>query len=139
MLITAWGDQKDVMDFLEDLRVEPSLTRDVIVKRIKRGILPEIALTKGVCDENKAGDTKNRRKARQEKTEIRVKMFLLAQEVRKKYNQGVDQEDIMSRYQISKSQFEKFISGNEYYNIHWAGSSVPEKFEQIVKDVRGKI
>ena len=137
MLITAWGDQKDIMDFLEDLRIEPSLTRDVVVKRIKRGVLPEIALTKGVCDENKAADTKGRRKAREEKVEIRVKMFLLAQEVRRKYNQGVEQEDIMSRYQISKSQFEKFISGNEYYNIHWAGSNIPDKFKEIAQKVKG--
>lgn len=136
MRITAWGDEKEIMDFLDDVRIEPSLTRDVIVKRIKRGVIPEIALTKGVCDENKAGDTKARRDARKEKLTQRAKMFLLAQEVRKKYQQGVDQADIMSRYQISKSQFEKFVSGNEYYNIHWAGSSVPEKFSSIVKEIR---
>lgn len=138
MRITAWGDEKEIMDFLDDIRIEPSLTRDVIVKRIKRGVLPEIALTKGVCDENKAGDTKARRDARKEKLTQRAKMFLIAQEVRKKYQQGVDQADIMSRYQISKSQFEKFISGNEYYNIWWAGSNIPEKFKDIVDEIRSK-
>ncbi len=138
MLITAWGDEKDIMDFLDDVRIEASLTRDVVVKRIKRGMVPEIALTKGVCDENRAGDTKARREARDNKTAHRVSMFLLAQEVRRKYQSGVEQADIMSRYQISKSQFEKFISGNEYYNIHWSGNNIPDKFKDIVKKIKEK-
>lgn len=134
--ITAWGETKSVMDFLNDTRIEPSLTRDVIVKRIKRGMVPEIALTKGVCDESRAGDTKKRREARDEKLEQRVRMFLLAQEVRRKYDAGVEGPDIMQRYDLSKSQYEKFISKNEYYNIHWDGSSVPDKFKDIVKEIK---
>lgn len=136
--ITAWGETKSIMDFLSDPRIEPSLTRDVIVKRIKRGMVPEIALTKGVCDESRAGDTRKRREARDEKLEQRVRMFLLAQEVRKKYEAGVEGPDIMERYDISKSQYEKFISGNEYYNIHWGGTNVPEKFKDMVKKIKDK-
>lgn len=124
------------MDFLNDTRIEPSLTRDVIVKRIKRGERPEIALTKGVCDEAKAGDTKKRREAREQKMEQRARMFLLAQEVRKKYELGLESAEIMNRYDISKSQFEKFISGNEYYNIWWRGDSVPDKFKDIVDKIK---
>ena len=134
--ITAWGETKSVMDFLNDTRIEPSLTRDVIVKRIKRGMVPEIALTKGVCDESRAGDTKKRREARDEKLEQRVRMFLLAQEVRRKYDAGVEGPDIMQRYDLSKSQYEKFIIKNEYYNIHWDGSSVPDKFKDVVKEIK---
>lgn len=137
MEISAWGETKTVMDFLNDTRIEPSLTRDVIVKRIKRGERPEIALTKGVCDEAKAGDTKKRREAREQKMEQRARMFLLAQEVRKKYELGLESAEIMNRYDISKSQFEKFISGNEYYNVHWSGNSVPDKFKDIVNKIKG--
>lgn len=136
MLMTAWGEEKEVIEFLDDPRVHPSITRDVVVKRIKRGEIPEIALTKGVCDEQRLGDTKVRRKAREEKMIHRTKMFLLAQEVRKKYNMGVDRVDIQQRYNISKSQLEKFISGNEYYNIHWAGTSIPKEFVDTVKKIR---
>lgn len=138
MKIVAWGEEKDVMDFLEDGRVDPSLTRDVIVKRIKRGEVPEYALTKPVCEENKAGDTKKRRERRKEKFEQRTRMFLLAQEVRKRYDAGADALDTRERYEISKSQYEKFISGNEYYNIHWKGSSVPERFKETAKKIRGE-
>lgn len=138
MEISAWGETKTVMDFLNDTRIEPSLTRDVIVKRIKRGERPEIALTKGVCDEAKAGDTKKRREAREQKMEQRARMFLLAQEVRKKYELGLESAEIMNRYDISKSQFEKFISGNEYYNIWWRGDNVPDKFKDIVDKIKGK-
>ena len=136
MEITAWQETKTVMDFLNDTRIEPSLTRDVIVKRIKRGERPEIALTKGVCDEAKAGDTKKRREAREQKMEQRARMFLLAQEVRKKYELGLESAEIMNRYDISKSQFEKFISGNEYYNIWWRGDNVPDKFKDIVDKIK---
>lgn len=138
MQITAWGEQKEIIDFLNDVRVNPSVTRDVVVKRIKRGWIPEIALTKGVCDEAKLGDTKVRRQAREEKNLYRTEMFLLAQEVRRKYNAGVESVDIQNRYKISKSQVEKFISGNEYYNIHWAGTNVPDEFIDLVKKVKEK-
>lgn len=138
MEISAWGETKTVMDFLNDTRIEPSLTRDVIVKRIKRGERPEIALTKGVCDEAKAGDTKKRREAREQKMEQRARMFLLAQEVRKKYELGLESAEIMNRYDISKSQFEKFISGNEYYNIWWRGDNVPDKFKDIVEKIKNE-
>lgn len=138
MLITAWGEEKELMIFLDDVRVHPSVTRDVVVKRIKRGEIPEIALTKGVCDEQRLGDTKVRRQAREEKNRHRTKMFLMAQEVRKKYNMGVPSIDIQQRFNISKSQVEKFISGNEYYNIHWAGSNIPDQFKELVKEVRSK-
>lgn len=136
MEISAWGETKSIYDFLNDVRIHPSITRDVLVKRIKRGFIPEIALTKGVCDEARLGDTKVRRKAREEKALYRTEMFLLAQEVRRKYNAGVESVDIQQRYNLSKSQVEKFISGNEYYNIHWAGSNIPDEFKELVQTVR---
>lgn len=138
MEITAWGETKEIMDFLNDPRVHPSLTRDVLVKRIKRGFIPEIALTKGVCDENRIGDTKARQKARNQKNKHRAQMFLMAQEIRRKYNVGVDPEELQRRYGLSKSQLEKFISGNEYYNIHWAGSNVPDEFKEIVRTLKNE-
>jgi hypothetical protein len=42
----------------------------------------------------------------------------------------------MNRYDISKSQFEKFISGNEYYNIWWRGDNVPDKFKDIFDKIK---
>lgn len=133
-----WGQEKEVMDILNDTRIHPSVTRDVIVKRLKRGWLPEIAATKGVADEAKAGDTRVRREAREQKMEQRIKMFLLAQEVRRKHNSGVEIPDLQHRYQLSKSQVEKFISGSEYYNIHFAGSNIPDEYKETVKKLKEK-
>lgn len=138
MLITAWGQEKDLMDFLNDTRVHPAVTRDVVVKRIKRGEIPEVALTKGVADENKVGDTKLRRKAREVKAEERCRMFLLAQEVRRKHNNGVEIIELQQRYQLSRSQVEKFISGNEYFNVHWSGSNIPDQFKELAKKIKEK-
>ena len=138
MEITLWGKTTTVNDALNDTRVHPLITRDVIVKRIKRGFIPEIAVTKGVADEAKAGDTKVRKAAREEKMEQRIKMFLLAQEVRRKHNAGVEIPDLQQRYQLSKSQVEKFISGNEYVNVHWHGTSIPEDCKEIVDRVKKK-
>ena len=137
-MMMIWGKEKEVMDILEDARIHPLVTRDVIVKRIKRGWIPEIAVTRGVADETKAGDTKVRKAAREEKMEQRIKMFLLAQEVRRKHNAGVEIPDLQHRYQLSKSQVEKFISKNEYYNIFWDGNNVPEEYKEIVNKIKEK-
>ena len=136
MEITIWGQTKEIMDVLNDTRIHPSLTRDVIVKRLKRGWIPEIAVTKGCADEAKAGDTRVRREARDQKMEQRIKMFLLAQEVRRKHNSGVEIPDLQHRYQLSKSQVEKFISGNEYYNINWVGSNIPEEYREVAEKIK---
>lgn len=138
MQITAWGTEKELMDFLSDSRVHPLVTRDVVVKRLKRGWLPEISLTKGIADEGGAGDTTMRREARKEKMEQRIKMFLLAQEVRRKHSSGVEIADLQHRYQLSKSQVEKMISGSEYFNLHWSGSNIPEAYKETVDIVRKK-
>ena len=60
MMITAWGDTKELLEFLDDFRVHPSVTRDSVVKRLKRHEIPELALTKPVCGEAKSGDTNQR-------------------------------------------------------------------------------
>lgn len=136
MLITAWGVEKELADFLNDTRVHPLITRDVVVKRLKGKWLPEISLTKGVADELKSSDTKVRREARAKKMEHRIRMFLLAQEVRRKYNSGVEVPDLQQRYQLSKSQVEKFVSKNEYYNIYWEGTNYPAEYKEIVEKIK---
>lgn len=138
MEITVWGETKEVMDVLSDTRVHPSLSRDVVVKRIKRGWIPEIAVTKGIADEAKAGDTKLRRQAREEKFTQIIKMFLLAQEIRRKHNSGVEIPDLQHRYQLSKNQIEKFISKNYYWNIYWEGNNVPDEYKKIVEKIKDK-
>lgn len=138
MMASVWGDEKEVMDILHDTRVHPLLSRDVLVKRLKRGWIPEIAVTKGLADEAKAGDTKLRRQARQEKFEQIIKMFLLAQEVRRKHNSGVEIPDLQHRYNLSKSQVEKFISKNEYFNVYWEGSNIPAEYKEVVERVKKK-
>jgi len=138
MMITAWGDTKELLEFLDDFRVHPSVTRDSVVKRLKRHEIPELALTKPVCGEAKSGDTNLRIKARKEKTAYRVKMFLLAQEVRRKSDMGVEHSEIQKRYQISKSQCEKIISKNEWYNAHWQNMNVPEEYKEITDEIKKK-
>lgn len=136
MEITAFNETKDLLDWLEDARCHEEVTRDVLVKRVKRKWLPEQAISYPVIKGNLSGDSKQRRKAREEKMNHRAKMFLLAQEVRKKHDSGVEMVDIQQRYQLSKSQVEKFISKNEWYNLHWANSRVPESFKEIVENIK---
>ncbi len=138
MEVSAFGETKDVMDWLEDHRCNCELTRDVLVKRLKRNWIPEKALNFPIIKSALPGDTKVRRKAREDKLEHRAKMFMNAQDIRKKYNQGVDSIDLQKRYQLSKSQVEKIITKNEWYNIHWEGARIPDHFEDTVKSLKGK-
>ena len=138
MEISAFGETKEIMDWLEDSRVNPECNRDVLVKRLKRSWVPEKAITYPVIKGVGAGDTKARRKAREDKLEHRAKMFMVAQDIRKKYNQGVDSIDLQKRYQLSKSQVEKIVTKNEWYNIHWEGTRVPPHFEEAVKSLKEK-
>ena len=132
MIAEAWGQAKDLMDWLEDQRIHPEITRDVLVKRIKRGWVPEDALTTPVIKGAAVGDSKTRIKAREEKMLHRARMFVLGQTVRRKYNAGVDVATLMERYTLSKSQVEKIVSKNEHYNIHWEGNKIPESFKETV-------
>ena len=138
MEINAFGEIKEVMDWLLDSRIHPECNRDVLVKRLKRSWVPEKALTTPVIKPFGTGDTKARRKAREDKLEHRAKMFMVAQDIRKKYNQGVDSIDLQKRYQLSKSQVEKIVTKNEWYNIHWEGTKVPPHFEETVKNLKEK-
>lgn len=126
MEITAFNESKDIMEWItSDNRIHPEVTRDVLSKRIKRGEIPEVALITPVVKGAGAGDTKARKKARQEKFDARYKMFKLAQEVRYKHAAGIEVYEICSRYNLSKSQVEKMASKNEWYNIHWEGFKDP--------------
>lgn len=138
MEISAFGETKEIMDWLEDLRCNPEINRDVLVKRLKRNWIPEKAINFPVIKGVLSGDTKARRKAREDKLEHRAKMFMVAQDIRKKYNQGVDSIDLQKRYQLSKSQVEKIVTKNEWYNIHWEGTRVPPHFEETVKNLKEK-
>lgn len=133
MIIAAFNDSKDLMDWLEDTRIHPELSRDVLVKRIKRGWIPEVALTTPVIKGSQVGDDKARKKARMDKMKHRFKMFRVAQDVRRKVSSGVEHRDVMKRYDLSKSQVEKMVTKNEYYNVHWEGSSVPAHFKEVHK------
>lgn len=139
MEISAFSETKELMDWLLDDRINPEVNRDVLVKRLKRSWVPEKAITTPVIKgEFLSGDTKARRKAREDKLEHRAKMFMVAQDIRKKYNQGVDSIDLQKRYQLSKSQVEKIVTKNEWYNIHWEGTRVPPHFEETVKNLKEK-
>lgn len=135
MIIAAFNESKDMMDWLEDIRVHPEISRDVLVKRIKRGWIPEVALTTPVIKGSQSGDDKARKRAREDKMKHRFKMFRVAQNVRLKNAAGVEHKDIMKRYDLSRSQVEKMVTKNEYYNIHWSGTQTPAHFKEIQKAV----
>jgi DNA invertase Pin-like site-specific DNA recombinase len=132
MIIEAFGEKKNVMDWLEDKRINVEVTRDIIVKRYKRGWSGEETLTFPVNRGASKGDTPSRIKAREEKTRHRVKMFKLAQKIRRDYENGVAVEEIMDRYGISKSQTLKTGGKIEWYNIWWSGSRTPKEYEQYL-------
>lgn len=126
MEITAFNESKELMDWITlDTRVHPELTRDVVVKRIKRAWIPEVALITPIDKGAQIGDTKARAASRKEKAEYRYKMFKLAQEVRYKHAAGIEIHEICSRYKLSKSQVSKMVSKCEWYNIHWEGFQDP--------------
>lgn len=133
MEICAFNNEcKDIMDWItNDKRVHPEVTYDVLKKRIKRGWVPELALTTPVIKGNLTGDSRARKKAREDKMVYRFKMFRLAQEIRRKHGQGVEQKEIMDRYAVSKSQVEKAVSKSEWFNVHFEGASVPDHFKEI--------
>lgn len=135
MIIAAFNESKDLMDWLCDTRIHPEVSRDVLVKRIKRGWIPEVALTTPVIKGSQAGDDKARKRAREEKMKHRFKMFRVAQNVRLKNAAGVEHKDIMDRYNISKSQVEKMVTKNEYYNVHWEGTRIPDHFAEVQEAV----
>jgi hypothetical protein len=136
MIIEAFGNKKDVMDWLNDVRINPEVTRDVLVKRFKRGDLPEEAITTPVNRGASIGDTKQRIKARAEKTLRRVKMFKLAQRVRREYDNGVAIEEIMERHGLSKSQVTKIGTKMEWFNCHWSGGRTPDAYKTYVEQLK---
>lgn len=137
MIVEAFGQKKDVMDWLEDVRVHPEVTRDVLVKRWKRGWSGEECITTPVNRGAAVGDTKQRIKAREDKMKLRVKFFKLAQKVRSQYDNGVAVEEIMDRYGMSKSAVLKIGAKLEWYNIHWSGSRTPEQYKEYLPEKDG--
>lgn len=137
VMITAWNEEKTVMDWLADKRCNPELTYDVLRRRLARGgefSIPEIAITHPVIKGAQTGDTKARIKEREKKALERYKGFVLAKKVREKYNAGVDRAEIKERYDISESQLQKIISGQMYFNTHWdecRPNEVPEHFNEL--------
>lgn len=136
-MITAWGEDKSIMDWLADVRCHPELTYDVLRRRLQRGgefSISEIALTTPVIKGAQAGDTKARVEDRRKKEMERYKGFVLAKKVRERYNAGVDRAEIRERFDISEGQLQKIISGQMYYNIHWdacPSGGVPDHFVSL--------
>ena len=138
MLIEAFNTQKDIMEWLDDARINPEVTRDVLAKRIKRGTNPEAAITTPVIKGARKGDTKDREKARLEKMEKRLKMFRLAQKIRNQYEKGLSVEELIERHGVSQSQINKISGKQEWYNLHWRGFKIPEKYQQQIKNMEEK-
>lgn len=136
MIFDAFGDSKDIMEWLEDVRIHPEITRDVLSKRIRRGMESQTALTKPVIKGAAIGDTKKRISAREEKTLHRVKMFKLAQKVRMQYEKGIAIEELMDRFGLSKSQVNKIAGKQEWYNCHWRGNKIPDGYETLAEKVK---
>lgn len=137
MLVEAFQESKELIDWITlDHRVHCELTFSAVAKRIKRGWVPELALTTPIVKGARKGDTKQRVKAREDKLRHMAKMFRLAQLVREKHEKGVEVLELQNRYALSKSQVEKIVSKNEHYNIHWRNRNIPEQFkEYVVNDI----
>lgn len=143
MIIEAFGSKKGIMEWLDDPRIHPEITRDVLVKRIRRSKWDhERALTTPVMKGARKGDTKLRIEARKDKMKRHVRMFKMAQKVRREYDNGLMVEEIMDRHGISKSQVNKISAKMEWYNTHWSNSRTPDSYkvyldeENVVEDKR---
>lgn len=136
-MITAWGETKDLMSWLNDQRCHPEVTYDSLRKRISRNgplAIPEMALTTPIIKGSQKGDTAVRVKDRKLKQRERYKMFVLCQAVRQKYDSGIDKADIKERYDITESMYNKIIARQYGYNWAWGDlppGRVPEHFREI--------
>jgi hypothetical protein len=141
MIVTSWGIDRTIQEWLADNRIHPEITYDVIRRRLKRGgelSIPEIALTTPVIKGAQKGDTKARTMERKRKAKERYKNFVTAQKVRERYNNGMDKADIKHRFGLTESAYQKIISNTEWWNIHWEAcrpGQVPPHFEEIRKEV----
>ena len=143
MIITAWNEAKDLVDWINnDFRVHPELTYDDVRKRLKRSgplSIPEMALTTPVIKGAQKGDTKARIKDRRRKQRERYKNFALAKKVRERYSRGVDREDIKARFGIKENFLQKIISNLIYCNVHWLSldgtTKVPDHFSEVRDEV----
>jgi len=141
-MITAFGGEcKTIMEWLDDKRCHPEVTYDVLRRRLSRpsGLaIPEIALTTPVCKGSQVGDNKQRVKDRKLKERERYKMFVLCQNVRHKYEAGVDKKDIKERYDITESMYNKIVARQYGYNWAWGDlppGRVPEHFKTIKEEL----
>lgn len=136
-VITAWGESKDIMSWLDDKRCHPEVSYDSLRKRLKRSgplSIPEMALTTPIIKGSQRGDTAVRIKDRKLKQKERYKMFVLCQNVRHKYEAGVDKKDIKERYDITESMYNKIVARQYGYNWAWGDLSpgrVPDHFKEI--------
>lgn len=140
-MITAWGETKDLMSWLNDQRCHPEVTYDSLRKRISRKgelSIPEIALTTPIIKSASPRDTAARIKDRKLKQRERYKMFVLCQNVRHKYEAGVDKVDIKQRYDITESMYNKIVARQYGYNWAWGDlppGRVPEHFKTIKEEL----
>ncbi len=137
-MLTAFGGEcKPIMERLDDKRCHPELSYDVLRKRLKRGgqlSIPEMALTVPIIKGASKGDSAARIKDRKLKQKERYKMFVLCQNVRHKYEAGVDKKDIKERYDITESMYNKIVARQYGYNWAWGDLSpgrVPDHFKEI--------
>ena len=136
-VITAWGETKSIMEWLDDKRCHPEVSYDSLRKRLKRSgplSIPEMALTTPIIKGSQRGDTAVRIKDRKLKQKERYKMFVLCQNVRHKYEAGVDKKDIKERYDITESMYNKIVARQYGYNWAWGDLSpgrVPDHFKEI--------
>lgn len=136
-IITCFGDHKEIMGWLADLRCHPEISYDVLRKRLKRSgplSIPEMAITTPVIKGAQRGDTAARTRDRKLKIKERYKGFVLAKKVREKYDAGVDRADIKQRFDITEGFLQKIISKQYYWNIHWEmcrPGECPEHFKEV--------
>lgn len=141
-MVEIFGEVKSLMQWMDDKRCHPEVTWDVARKRLKRingGLaLPELAITVPVSKGAQPGDTKERVRNRKLKERERYKMFVLCQNVRHKYEAGVDKKDIKERYDITESMYNKIVARQYGYNWAWGDlppGRVPEHFKTIKEEL----
>ena len=136
-MISCFGEIKDIMGWLSDVRCHPEISYDVLRKRLKRGgpiSIPEVAITTPVIKGSQRGDTAARIRSRKLKIRERYKGFVLAKKVREKYDSGIDRAEIRNRFDITEGFLQKIISKQYYWNIHWElckTGDAPDHFKDV--------
>lgn len=122
MKFKGFGEEKELIDWLDHDTIHEEVTADVIRKRMGRG--PKWNLPRALSEpvvKIIPKERADRKKKKKNKIAYRRKMFGLAREVREAYSKGESVPAIAEKFDLKKSMAYRMVCRYEWYNKHWKG------------------